>query len=287
MERLLKGEWYLVLCIYLLFILLSGTLCDPLLYKYTKQVIVVLLKSVDDDYCEKILCSFLYGPAPSDVITISGNVILHHKNGMVCTEVRDKDSTSMETLNKFLQDIFVELNDKSLEAAVFINCFKFLSDNLLQLEPLHTEYERGVVLYVVADMCEHKMEKTLSQLGSTQLLKMSSQLLQYHCDVMSDCKISIHNDQCSSLYNQVFGGQITMSIALGIVTMVITCSQNVRKLCVYHVSISKCFCVCLNYCLLSRITKMLISKSWQIYCHYWRRCPHVTRWRNYVRWLKS
>ena len=233
MESLLKGEWYLVLCIYLHFILLSGTLCDPLLYKYAKQVIVVLLNSVDDDYREKILCSFLYGPAPSDVITISGDVILHHKNGMIFTEVRDKDSASMETLNKLLQeDIFVELNDKSLEAAVFVNCFKFLSDNLLQLEPPHTEYERSVALYVVADMCEHKIEQILNQIGSTQLLKMSSQLLQCHCDVMSNFKINIHEDQDSSLGNQVFGGQITMSIALGIVTMVMTCSQNVRKLCV-------------------------------------------------------
>jgi len=228
---------------------LSGTPCDPILYKCTKQVIVVLLKTVDDDYCEKILCSFLCGPTPSDVITMNGDVILHHKDGMVHIEVRDKDSASMETLNKFLQDVFVELNNKSLEATVFINCFKFLSNNLLKLQPAHTEYERGVALYVVADMCEHKMEKILNQLGSTQLLNLSSQLLQCHCDVMSNCKISIHDGQSSSLDKQVFGGQITMSIALGIVTMVMTCSQNVR-MC--HVSISKyvlceySICMCLN-----------------------------------------
>ena len=175
----------------------------------------------------KILCSLLYGTAPGDVIKFSSDVVLQHRDGVAQTEVKDRDSTSMETLNKFFQDLFVELDNKSLEATVFLNCFRFLSNNLLRLEPPYTEFERGVVLYIVADMCEHKMEKLLNQLGSVELLKMSSRLLKCHCKAMGNCKISVHDDQSSSLDNQVFGGQITLSIALGIVTMVMTFSQSV------------------------------------------------------------
>jgi len=115
---------------------------------------------------------------------------------------------------------------------MFLDCFHHLCNNVLQLPPStvsdkQVQYERGMVLYIVTDMCEHKAEQLLGLLGATKMLTLSSQLLQCHCDVIENGHVSFLDNHSKDLDNMIFGGSITMSIALGIVTMVMTCYQKV------------------------------------------------------------
>ena len=207
----------------------------------SKQIIVTLLKSMDNDKCCQLIQSIVYGPLPNQYVNIDNDISLHHKDGIIATtNERTMDSSSMEQTNKLLQYLFQELNYKALEAEVFVNCFQYLCNNLLQLSPGDKLlwYEKSVVLLVVSDMCEHKVDQLLTQLGMTKMLTLSSQLLQCHCDAMEKHHISFHDNHSNDLDNKIFGGQITMSIALGIVTMVMTSSQKVRHL-IYN--INKCY----------------------------------------------
>lgn len=204
----------------------------------SKQTIVTLLKSMDNDKCCQFMQSIVYGPVPDQYVNIDNNVTLHHKDGIIATtNERAMDSSSMEQTNKFLQYLFQELNDKALEAEVFLNCFQQLCDNLLQLSPGDKvlQYDKSVVLLVVTDMCEHKVDRLLAQLGMTKMLTLSSRLLQCHCDAMEKHHIGFHDNHSNDLDSKIFGGQITMSIALGIVTMVMTSSQKVRQLILSNV----------------------------------------------------
>ena len=207
-----------------------------ILNENSKQIILTLLKTMDKDKCRHFMQSIICGPVPEEYIKIDNDITLHYKDGIIATtNERRMDSTAMEHTNKFLQYLLRELNDKTLEAELFLNCFHHLSNNLLQSSSSSTDghgvqYESSLVLLVVTDMCEHKAEQLMSQLGVTKMLMLSSQLLQYHCDVMEKHHISFHDDHSNDLDNQIFGGQITMSIALGIVTMVMTCDQKVIQL---------------------------------------------------------
>ena len=201
----------------------------------SKQIIVTLLKNMENDKCCQFIQSIVYGPVPDQYVNIDDNVTLHHKDGIIATtNEKTMDSSLMEQTNKFLQYLLHELNDKALEAEVFVNCFHHLCNNLLQLSSAPSdkamEYEKSMVLFVVSDMCEHKADRLLAELGMTKMLTLSSQLLQCHCDAMEKHHIGFHDNHSNDLDNKIFGGQITMSIALGIVTMVMTCSQKVRQL---------------------------------------------------------
>ena len=198
----------------------------------SKQIIVTLLKNMENDKCCQFIQSIVFGPVPDQYVNIDNDVTLCHKDGIIATtNERTMDSSSMEQTNKFLQYLFQELNDKVLEAEVFVNCFQHLCDNLLQLSAADDkvlQYEKSVVLFVVTDMCEHKVDQLLAQLGMTKMLALSSRLLQCHCDAMEKHHIGYHDNHSNDLDRKIFGGQITMSIALGIVTMVMTSSQKVR-----------------------------------------------------------
>lgn len=200
----------------------------------SKQIVVTLLKMMDKDKCRHFIQSIIYGPVPEQYVKIDNGITLHYKDGITATaSERRMDSTSMEHTNKFLQYLFQELNDKALEAELFLDCFHHLSNKLLQsstTDDQRVQYENSLVLLVVTYMCEHKAEQLLSQLGVTKMLMLSSQLLQCHCDVMEKHHISFQDDHSNDLDSQVFGGQITMSIALGIVTMVMTSFQKVIQL---------------------------------------------------------
>lgn len=200
----------------------------------SKQIIIVLLKNMEDDQCRHFIQSIIYGPVPDQYIKIDNDVTLHYKDGIIATtNERRMDSSSMEQMNTFLQHLLQELNDRALEAEVFLNCFHQLSNNLLQLSsttPSDKQYENSLILFIVTDMCEHKADQLLAQLGVTKMLTLSSQLLQSHCVAMEKHYISFHDNHSNDLGNQIFGGQITMSIALGIVTMVMTNYQKVTQL---------------------------------------------------------
>lgn len=190
---------------------------------------------MDKDKCRHFIQSIICGPVPEEYIKIDNDITLHYKDGIIATtNERRMDSTTMEHTNQFLQYLLQELNDKTLEGELFRDCFHHLSNNLLQssssIDDQRVQYENGLVLLVVTDMCEHKAEQLLCQLGVTKMLMLSSQLLQCHCDVMEEHHISFLDNHSSDLDNQIFGGQITMSIALGIVTMVMTYDQKVIQL---------------------------------------------------------
>lgn len=201
----------------------------------SKQIVVTLLKNMDNEKCSHFIHSIICGQIPDQYIKINDEITLHCKDGIIATtNERQMDSSLMEQMNKFIQYLFQELNDKSLEADVFMSCFHYLCDNVLPLPSApcdqRVQYEKGLVLLMVTDMCEHKAEQLLSQLGVTKMLTLSSRLLQCHCDAMEKLHISFHDNDSNVLDNQIFGGQITISIALGIVTMVMTCSQKVIQL---------------------------------------------------------
>lgn len=196
---------------------------------------MVLLKNMENDKCCQFIRSIIYGSIPDCYITIHHDITLHHKDGIIATtNERRMDSFSIEQTNKFIQYLFQEINDRSLEAAVFLDCFHHLYNTVLQVPSTvcdkRIQYERSMVLYVITDMCEHKAEQLLAQLGATKMLTLSSQLLQCHCGVIENSRIGFLDDHSNDLDNQIFGGSITMSIALGIVTMVMTCSQKVSTI---------------------------------------------------------
>ena len=199
----------------------------------SKQILLTLLKNIDNDKCCQFIQSIIYSPIPDQYVKINNDITLHHKDGIIAaTNERITDSSLMEQTNKFLHYLFQQLNDKSLEAEVFVSCFHHLSNNLLQVSttPSDEHYEMSMTLFVVTDMCEHKADQLLAELGLTKMLTLSSQLLQCHCDAMQDHHISFHDNSSGDLDNKLFGGQITLSIALGIVTMVMTSSQKVTEL---------------------------------------------------------
>ena len=198
--------------------------------KQSKQIIVTLLKNMENDKCCQFIQSIVYGPIPDQYVKIDNDVTLHHKDGIIATtNERTMDSSLMEQTNRFLQHLFQELNDRALEIEVFVNCFHHLCNNLLQpSSPCSklAEYEKSMLLLVVTDMCEHKANRLLAELGVTMMLTLSSRLLQCHCDAMEKQHISFHDSHSSDLDDKIFGGQITMSIALGMVTMVMTSFQK-------------------------------------------------------------
>ena len=196
-------------------------------------MMVTLLKNMDNDKCCQFIQSIIYAPIPDQFVNINNDITLHHKDGIIAaTNERIMDSSLMELTNKLLQHLFQQLNDKRLEAEVFVSCFHHLSNNLLQVStaPSDKHYEKSMTLLVVTDMCEHKADQLLAELGMTKMLTLSSRLLQCHCDAIQDHHISFHDNNSANLDNRIFGGQITLSIALGIVTMVMTSSQKVIEL---------------------------------------------------------
>ena len=185
---------------------------------------------MDNDKCCHFIQGIIHGPIPDDqYIKIANDITLHFKDDIItATNNRTMDSSLVEQMNMFIQHLFKELNDESLEAAVFTGCFQYLCNNVLR-SPSNLEvsqYEKSLVLFIITDMCEHKVDQLLCQLGVTNMLMFSSQLLQCHCDAIENCHISFHDNHSNHLDNLIFGGQITLSIALGIVTMVMTYSQQ-------------------------------------------------------------
>ena len=214
----------------------------------SKQIIVTLLKIMDNNECHYFILSIIYRTVSDHYINIPDDVTLHQKDVTIATSNdRTMDSTSIEQMNKFLKYLFQQINDNSLEAAVFLDCFNHLCDNVLQLSSAtcdqRLQYENGLVLLVVTDMCEHKADQLLSRLGVNKMLSLSSRLLQHHCDAVGNSRISLLDNHPNHLDNKIFGGQITMSIALGMVTMVMTCSQKVIQLIVASISYRSCILI--------------------------------------------